>query len=336
MGGISYHLRSLYNKIAASGHNITVLAGKCPQSWRELEEEIPEDIQVEPVQFGFREGYYILYPIALRKRLLSIDTDQFDIAVAHTPLPFEIPDVPLVTKYHDCIPKTRPYYRENLSKLKKRGDTLIHPIRKIINKRSFQKTDHAIFNSKINKDGWTSSYDVNLPYSVIYNGVDLDKFNPSRRRNENYVVFVGTTEQKGLTDVIEYADKNEYTVHIVGDIEVDHTNIVCHGRVSQKELQKIYSEATATVHPAKFESFGNSILESLACGTPVVTTSCCGASEILSKETGYTTRDISSGIEEVKKCSSDDCVQLAKKYSWCSVAEKTVSLLDDIRRKNND
>lgn len=330
LGGISYHLKNLYNEVVENGHNITVLAGTCPQSYDDFDGNISEKITVEPVEFGYRKGYYVLYPLALRKKLPSINLIKFDIAVAHTPLPFEIPNLPLVTKYHDCVAETRQHMRPKMSKFDKIGDSILHPLRRIIDQRSLQITDYAIFNSQVNKEGWTSNYEFDGSYSVIFNGVDTDLFKPVEAQTQEYVVFVGTTEQKGLGEVTNYADKYRRPVHIVGSIQLDHPNIICHGRVSQTKLRDIYVKATATIHPAKFESFGNTVLESLACGTPVVTTSQCGASGVLTDETGVVTTDLDSGIEEVADFEPDVCRQVAEDYKWGHVARRTEEILETV------
>lgn len=330
LGGISYHLKNLYNEITEHGHNVTILAGKCSQSYNDFDGNISNEITVNPVHFGFREGYYILYPLALRGKLKSIDTSEFDIAVAHTPLPFEIPELSLVTKYHDCVAETRKFMRTQLSLPEKIGDTFLHPLRKMIDQRSLQITDYAIFNSQVNKEGWTSNYKFDGSYSVIHNGVDTELFAPIDAAQEEYVVFVGTTEQKGLSAVVEYANTNRRPVHIVGSIQLDHPNIVCHGRVSQMKLRDIYAKATATIHPARFESFGNVVLESLACGTPVVTTPQCGASGVLTNETGVVTTELAGGIEKATDFKPSMCREVAKEHEWNQVAERTERILETV------
>ncbi len=41
-------------------------------------------------------------------------------------------------------------------------------------------------------------------------------------------------------------------------------------KVSDKELQKLYAGATATIFPSLYEGFGLPVLESMACATPVI------------------------------------------------------------------
>lgn len=331
LGGISYHLKNLYNEIAENGNNVIILAGTCPQSYDDFDGDISDRITVKPVHFGYRKGYYVLYPLALRKKLTSIDTNMFDIAVAHTPLPLVIPDLPLVTKYHDCVAETRQYVRAQLSKTEKIGDSILHPLRRIIDQRSLRLTDYAVFNSHLNKEGWISNYEFDGSCSVILNGVDTNLFTLINAPQKEYVVFVGTTEKKGLRTVLDYADQDRRPVHIVGSVQLDHPNIVCHGRVSQRELRDIYAKATATIHPAKFESFGNIVLESLACGTPVVTTPQCGASEVLTDETGVVTTELASGIEDVADFKPSDCREVAKEHEWSKVAKRTEEILETVK-----
>lgn len=327
LGGISYHLCNLYNEIVDEGHNVTVLAGKCPQSYNELSDRVSSQINVEPVEFGYRKGYSVLYPIALRYNLRNIDIQKFDIAVSHTPLPYRIPHLNLVTKYHDCTAETRPYLRQNLSSIDKIGESILHPVRSYIEQKSLETTDYAIFNSYVNHQGWSDNYRVESEYSVIHNGVDVEKFRDVSDEDCEYILFVGSSTQKGLDRILNYADHQHRHVHIVGTEDVKHDNITAHGRVSQERLAELYSEAAATVHPAHFESFGNVVLESLACGTPVVTTNQCGASEIVTESSGAITNNIRSGIEKAVTLNSEDCRTVALEYQWETVAQRTIDIL---------
>lgn len=326
LGGTSYHLLNLYNRIQNRGHEVTVLAGKCPQSYHELEDKVNSGIDVIPIEFGYRKGFYMLYPIALKNKLRNINSKGFDVAISHLPLPFKVAELQLATKYHDCVTEARPYIRQRLSLFEKIGDTLLHRYRIWAGKRSFEISDMAIFNSRLNRQAWNKHFDFSTPYSVIHNGVDIGTFYPENNEDE-YVVFVGSIERKGLSRVVNYANQYHYPVHIVGDIEINHDNIVCHGRLSQEDLRKLYSGAIATIHPAKFEAFGNTILESLACGTPVVASNNCGASELLTDRSGIVTNNIREGVEQAQHLSSQNCLRVAKEHTWDEVAIRTINCL---------
>ncbi len=145
---------------------------------------------------------------------------------------------------------------------------------------------------------------------VIYNGVDLDKFNPAGRtsyrdmvrkeyglsEDDFVVLFVGSGfERKGLRYLIEAVEsiKEPVTVLIVGKgsekkfqkISPDPSlpkrgNIIFCG--PQCDIHKYYAAADIFVFPTMYEPFGNVHLEALASGLPVITTRNSGASEIIS------------------------------------------------------
>lgn len=328
LGGISYHLNNLYQEIDDMGHDITVISGVCPQSHTETDEQPPEGIDIHPVQFGFRKGYYVLFPVALWNFMRGFDVDQFDVAMTHTQVPFDL-GIPTVAKHHDCLRETRPYVRAGLAFHERLADSLMHPFRCRIDQHALDAADHAMFNSNLTQQGWARHYDFSNETSVVYNGVDRDIFYPRDDTfgdgPKSYILFVGGVERKGLSEVLSYAERAERPVYLVGPSQVDTPGATALGRVSQDELADIYSRAAVTIHPTSFEPFGNVVLESVACGTPVVTTEYCGAAEILDETCAVITNDIATGVRQAQELSSEDCIARARKYTWDDVATETIS-----------
>jgi glycosyltransferase involved in cell wall biosynthesis len=56
--------------------------------------------------------------------------------------------------------------------------------------------------------------------------------------------------------------------------------VVVTGRVSEEEKALLYSAATAFVFPSLYEGFGIPVLESMACGTPVITSNTSSLPEV--------------------------------------------------------
>ena len=54
-------------------------------------------------------------------------------------------------------------------------------------------------------------------------------------------------------------------------IEGNHDTIRMMGYIPQEELPIFYRTAFATIYPSLYEGFGLPVLESMACGTPVIT-----------------------------------------------------------------
>ncbi|MFC7076787.1 glycosyltransferase family 4 protein [Haloarcula halophila] len=332
VGGMAYHLGYLYSEMAQRGHEVTVLAGVCEQAREAAGDLVDDAISVQPVRYGSFHGHHLRYPLALWRRLRSVDLSRFDVAIAHTQLPYDLP-LPTITKYHDCPRAERPFFRREFSLSVKLADSLLDPTRRVVERRSLTRTDHAIFNSERCRQAWADHYTFETPSTVIHNGVDRSMFYPRNpQRDDQYVLFVGDSERKGLSAVRSYARIGSLPVVLVGDTEVPEPNVETLGRVSQERLASLYSDAVATIHPAKFEAFGNVVLESLSCGTPVVTTADCGASELLTPATGVVTDDVAAGVETARDLDSEACVALASDHTWKRVAtetlERTRSVLD--------
>ena len=104
-------------------------------------------------------------------------------------------------------------------------------------------------------------------------------------------LFVGRlTASKGIAQLLEeFADLPGYDLHVIGDGELgdalrrrfaDFPPIRFLGRVPQPELIAEYQAATALIFPSLApETFGLSIVEAFACGTPAIVRDAGGCRE---------------------------------------------------------
>jgi glycosyltransferase involved in cell wall biosynthesis len=130
-----------------------------------------------------------------------------------------------------------------------------------------------------------------FPVSVIPNGLDIDEFAPRDKgfsrdlwnipRDAKVVLFAAESVanvRKGfrhLTDALAgMADVKNLLLVSVGGGKCDLPATLPHralGKVNNdRMLSTIYSAADVFVIPSLQESFGQTVIESLACGTPVV------------------------------------------------------------------
>ena len=150
------------------------------------------------------------------------------------------------------------------------------------------------------KQSFLQDYDV----KVINNGVDLSVFKPTEsdfrekyNLQEKFVllgVAFGWGKRKGLDVFINLSkklDPNKFQIVLVGtDDKVDKqlpANIISiHRTANQKELAKIYTMADLFVNPTREDTFPTVNIESIACGTPVLTYKTGGSPEILDELCG--------------------------------------------------
>lgn len=109
------------------------------------------------------------------------------------------------------------------------------------------------------------------------------------------------------------------------------------GFVSEEELISIYNLAAVTIQPSFYEGFGLSVLESMACGTPVVCSEVASLAEIAGTVAVFCDpidpEDISKKTNKVLNLStkekqklSVDCIKHAATFNWQKVARQTIEV----------
>ena len=138
---------------------------------------------------------------------------------------------------------------------------------------------------------------------VINNGIDLDVFKSSVNsfREEHQLqdmkivlgVALGWSKAKGIDVFIRLASDlpADYKIIMIGtDDKVDEllpNNVISiHRTQNQQELVKIYSAADVFVNPTREENYPTVNMESIACGTPVLTFRTGGSPEMLDDTCG--------------------------------------------------
>ena len=163
---------------------------------------------------------------------------------------------------------------------------------------------------------------------VIYNGVDTERFHPRNRQyreeirkqhhigDEIVILFVSNNfRMKGLGYLmkalakIKMEDHPPFKLLVLGrDHKDSYLRLSRRMGISEEtifagstdEPEKYYGSADIFVHPAFYDAFSLSVLEALASGLPVITTSSTGASGILNHgEEGFVLRKIED-LEELK------------------------------------
>jgi glycosyltransferase involved in cell wall biosynthesis len=190
---------------------------------------------------------------------------------------------------------------------------------------------------------------------VIHNGIDLSIFKsmPNNFREkygipENKKILLGVAFgwgiRKGLDVFLELEkrlDPHKYQIVLVGtDDKVDKQLpagiISIHRTQNQQELAEIYTAADLFVNPTREENYPTVNMESLACGTPVLTFRTGGSPEILDENTGAVVDcdDIDALEQEIvricdkKPHSMEACLTRAKSFDMNERFEEYIKLYE--------
>ena len=159
--------------------------------------------------------------------------------------------------------------------------------------------------------------------ATIHHGIDIAQF-PFSGAEGDYLLFFGRIHpDKGVYEAIQVAQRVGMKLVIAGIIQdqdyfaarvepyVDGTTVEYIGSVGPDQRADVLGGALALLHLISFdEPFGLSLVESMACGTPVIAFRRGSMPEIIRHgETGYIVDDIEGAINALAAIKSIDRTQ---------------------------
>ena len=134
-------------------------------------------------------------------------------------------------------------------------------------------------------------------------------------------------------DEDEYKDQLSKLIKDIGIDERANISIEFVGEKHDEEKHNLFLESDVMVLPSLSENFGNTVIEAMAAGCPVIVTPEVGASEVVKKAkaglmTNGTPQDIAKQITYIKE-NPEDAMQMSKSgikavrlnYQWSNIAD---------------
>jgi glycosyltransferase involved in cell wall biosynthesis len=207
--------------------------------------------------------------------------------------------------------------------------------------------DLEIYQDPPRKGGFRTRYGIDPDVPVVLfvgrlddmKGVDLliDAFKEVRKQIPTAELFlVGPDDglQNTLERQVSTLDLEEF-IHFIGPLY-------------NKSKLEAYVDADLFVLPSKYryESFGNVVIEAMACETAVVLTEKCGAAEWIPSDAGRTIAAKPDGISEgIIQILNDDDLRaemasngrdlVLKKFYWSAVAEEIEEIYCEVINKEH-
>ena len=159
---------------------------------------------------------------------------------------------------------------------------------------------------------------------VIYNGVDTTIFTPHKSEIREELGLSNAFVIMGMADKWSSAQNREIVEKLIKS-QCDNTKIVIIGCkeeqkayfskfpnvipvgyiTDRKRLSDIYTTADVFVNLTRADTLATVNIESICCGTPVITFDCCGCPEVVNDECGFVVKEgdvdgVIACIEKIK------------------------------------
>ncbi len=186
--------------------------------------------------------------------------------------------------------------------------------------------------------------------ATVHHGIDLTALPFSPQGGDDLVILGRIHPDKGTAEAIEIARRAERRLLICGIVQdesyfrdrvrphLDHDQVIYLGSVGPQQRADVLGSALALLHPIAFdEPFGLSVVESMACGTPVVAYRRGSMPEIIDHGvTGFVVDDTAQAADAVRAAVTLDratCRAVAeRRFSVARMVQDYVAVYDQILR----
>jgi glycosyltransferase involved in cell wall biosynthesis len=184
--------------------------------------------------------------------------------------------------------------------------------------------------------------------ATIHHGIVLDEFPFDPRGSDDLLFFGRIHPNKGAKEAIDVARATGRRLHMAGIVQddgyharavaphVDGDRVIYDGPVGGADRTRMLGSAAALLHLIGFdEPFGLSVVEAMACGTPVIAIDRGSMPELIDDGvTGFLVKDVDEAIAAVARLGEIDrsaCrAAVAARFSVERMADRYIALYREI------
>ncbi len=188
----------------------------------------------------------------------------------------------------------------------------------------------------------------------IPNAIDISSLSSqSDKRYEKQIIFAGRlSKEKGILNLLEMAKRMPKEMHLlilgsgpeenaVREVTKMHSNVHYLGYQPKEKTITLLKGSDVLVQPSLTEGVSSTIIEAMACKTPIVATKIGGTKEILEHDKTAILVDESSShmLDEILKLTSDkdkatsiseEAFKEVQKYDWSRVGKLYLNLYESL------
>lgn len=324
-GGTELVVYNLTEELVRRGHEVTLFACGGTTTSAKLVECSPMPLRAMEEQIKMDKTHCTVMAYELKMLQTVFDqAEQFDVIhnhVGYQALTFaNLVDTPIVTTLHNALNP--------------------QPVKEL-----FYRNAHLPY---ISISNYQQRLWPELNYAAtVYHGIEMQRFNPDlKRQGKDYLAFLGRlSPEKGPQHAIRVAKELGMKLIMAGKIDrvdrifydkeiahlVDGGEIQYIGEVNHDQKVELLRNAAATLCPVTWpEPFGLVMIESMACGTPVLALRDGSIPEVIDHgKTGYVAESVEELIEATRSWKRYDRRQVRE------IAERRFSvarMVDDHER----
>jgi glycosyltransferase involved in cell wall biosynthesis len=318
-GGTERVVSWLTEELVRRGHQVTLFASGDSRTRAELAPVVPRALRLDP-HIRDAQPYNCLLVDRVYERALEFDVIHFHIELLHYPLFRALADR-MVTTLHGRLdlPDLHLFYRA-------------FPDLPLISISNAQRKPMPPVN-------WIATVHHGMPR-------DTNRLLPCGKRD--YLVFLGRIcREKGIEDAIAIAERAGITLKIGAKVDASDREyyeervrpligasrrVEFLGEIDDCQKNELLSGARAMLFPICWpEPFGLVMIESMACGTPVIAYRCGSVPEILEDGlTGFVVDNIDGAVASLERLDTLDRRQIRHRFEQCFTVERMTSRYLDV------